>query len=138
MMSTNAFAPKVESGAYSSGRMQGFGNTAYNAQSEKESKMGVMAGKMKAGFREGLEKLTDKRRGSKGGAGFAAPNVAAVEFPGGPGYCGESALPQPSAAKTAPALHLVGLPGAGLGAPTPSPNAHTSLAPAGMRHLAVS
>ena len=43
-----AFAPKVESGAYSTGRMQGFGNPNFNPKKE-ESKMGALASTMATG-----------------------------------------------------------------------------------------
>ena len=66
--STFAYAPKVETGAYSTGKMQGFGNPNFNPKKE-ESKMGALASSMASGFKDGFNKIASKAGNSGGGGG---------------------------------------------------------------------
>lgn len=65
------FAPKVETGAYSTGRMAGFGNPTFERKPVESSKFEKFATTMASGLKEGVSKIQAKM-GKLGDDGYAS------------------------------------------------------------------
>jgi len=81
------YAPKVETGAYSTGRMQGFGNPTFDHRPQETSKLEKFASSMATGLKEGVSKIQAKI-GKLSEDGYASHGGSAA-FSGG-GFGGGS------------------------------------------------
>ncbi len=128
-------APKVETGAYSTGRMQGFGNPNFQQKAAEPSKVSAIASSVAAAAQAGLSKMTAKASGSGcGGSGMASSSssggyggVGGSGFAnsGGGGYNPGAAAPAYSGAgdqgaAAAATARAAGRPGGGWGSPAPA------------------
>ena len=141
------YVPRVESGAYSTGKMQGFGNPQFPNKPDEPSKVAAFASGVASGLKDGLSKISSLRdkaadggyssHGSYSGGGVpggpqgsygASGGFASVGgFSGGGGGGGGGSCFQPPAATMAPtpstpaAPHQPGRAGGGWGDPDPAP-----------------
>ncbi|KOO34393.1 ap-4 complex accessory subunit tepsin-like protein [Chrysochromulina tobinii] len=108
--------PKVETGAYSTGKMQGFGNTNYKPS--EPSKVSQALGSVAAG----LSKMASKPGGPPAGVGMSMPGST-----GGYDGSGNGGGYNPTATFSAPepavpsGPRVAGQVGGGWGAPSPAP-----------------
>mmetsp|Transcript_8469 Transcript_8469/g.14288 ORF Transcript_8469/g.14288 Transcript_8469/m.14288 type:complete len:742 (+) Transcript_8469:122-2347(+) len=73
------FAPKMETGAYSTGRMQGFGNPNYSHKPAESSKVAAFATNMASGISSRISQFREKKAddGYESHGSYGAPNGCA-------------------------------------------------------------